>query len=80
MTYRYYKSNSIEAKLNQTLPDSAGGAYSGQVVTLLITNVPGTSATSFNFPSSVPFTLIIDPDQSNEEVVEVTYINTENSS
>ena len=80
MTYRYYKSNSIEAKLNQTLPDSAGGAYSGQVVTLLITNVPGTSATSFNFPSSVPFTLIIDPDQTNEEVVEVTYINTENSS
>jgi hypothetical protein len=65
-------------RLGTALLDATGGASAGSSATITLTNVPGASG-SFNLPTNVPFTLILDPDTANEEVVEVTSVTTVNS-
>lgn len=73
---RYYKTAAVELLLGSSLPDSSGGAYAGQSVnvTTFQTTSGSTVVADFQLPTQFPFTLIIDPDETNEEVVEVTNI------
>jgi hypothetical protein len=75
---RYYSTAAVEMRLGTALANAGGGASIGDSVTITLSNAPGASGT-FNLPTNVPFTLILDPDTSNEEVVEVTSITTINS-
>lgn len=59
---RYYSATAVETTLGLSIPaQAAGSAYSS----FLVASVSG-------FPTNYPYTLIVDPDTSKEEVVTVT--------
>lgn len=60
MTRRYFSSTAERTTLTNTLSDAAG--------TMIVAGTPG-------FPGTRPYTLIIDPDTINEEIVEVTAVS-----
>ncbi len=59
---RYYSSIAVETALSGSIPAQAQGAAN---TAFIVASVSG-------FPSSYPYTLIVDPDTSKEEVVTVT--------
>jgi hypothetical protein len=59
---RYYSSTAIETALSGSIPAQAQGAAN---TAFIVASVSG-------FPSNYPYTLIVDPDTSKEEVVTVT--------
>jgi hypothetical protein len=59
---RYYSSTAVETALSGSIPAQAQGAAN---TAFIVASVSG-------FPSSYPYTLIVDPDTSKEEVVTVT--------
>jgi hypothetical protein len=59
---RYYSSTAVETALSGSIPAQAQGAAN---TSFIVASVSG-------FPSSYPYTLIVDPDTSKEEVVTVT--------
>jgi hypothetical protein len=59
---RYYSSTAVETALSGSIPAQAQGAAN---TAFIVASVSG-------FPGSYPYTLIVDPDTSKEEVVTVT--------
>jgi hypothetical protein len=59
---RYYSSTAVETALSGSIPAQAQGAAN---TAFIVASVSG-------FPSNYPYTLIVDPDTSKEEVVTVT--------
>ena len=59
---RYYSSTAVETSLQSSIPAQAQGASNSSFI---VASVSG-------FPTSYPYTLIIDPDTSKEEVLTVT--------
>ena len=59
---RYYSSIAVETALSGSIPAQAQGAAN---TAFIVASVSG-------FPSNYPYTLIVDPDTSKEEVVTVT--------
>lgn len=59
---RYYSSTAVETSLQSSIPAQSQGASN---TSFIVGSVSG-------FPSSYPYTLIIDPDTSKEEVLTVT--------
>jgi hypothetical protein len=59
---RYYSSTAVETALSGSIPAQAQGAAN---TSFIVASVSG-------FPSNYPYTLIVDPDTSKEEVVTVT--------
>ena len=59
---RYYSSIAVETALSSSIPAQAQGAANTSFIV----------ATVSGFPSNYPYTLIVDPDTSKEEVVTVT--------
>lgn len=62
---RYYSATATESELTNSLPaQSQGASYSSMIV-----------STTSGFPGTTPYTLIIDPDTTKEEVVTVTAVS-----
>jgi len=59
---RYYSSTAVETSLQSSIPAQSQGQSN---TSFIVASVSG-------FPSSLPYTLIVDPDTSKEEVVTVT--------
>lgn len=59
---RYYSSTAVETSLQSSIPAQSQGASN---TSFIVASVSG-------FPTSYPYTLIVDPDTSKEEVVTVT--------